>query len=324
MNIRPLHAGDPWLVELERLLVKNHNRGLSTFGALKKDGTIVLGGFAHEQLIACGIYCNYRDPSLHVGSHINLDRIQDIVQMKEVALYQIALLHAEQQHIDLVTATEALIVDFERSLVENYERYCLFITLMQEGNRRAGPLYKRLGFKKAGRPSMLMSFSFHNRLITFPSVTSVPDNLVLKSFAEVTEERLKDVAECYQRVFLKSSDISVREMYDDPLIQVISAPDFDRHLSFLLMTREDQRVVGFMLSQRPMPRKIHVMAAGLLPEYRGQRLPYRCFPEISRRAREQNVDDATFVTTLPRVARLTLRAFGAKELDQLQTFIKVG
>jgi ribosomal protein S18 acetylase RimI-like enzyme len=323
MNIRPLHTGDPCLIPLERMLVKSHNRSLSNFGALNKDGTVVLGGFAQDQLIAYGIFCNYRDPSLHVGSHINLDRIRDILQMKEVGLYQITLLYAEQQHIDLVTATEALIVAFEQWLAENYERYCLFITLMREGNRRARPLYKRLGFKKAGRPSMLMSFSLRRRPLAFPRVIPALDNLVLKPFDEITEERLKDFAECYQRVFLQSSDIDDRETYD-PLVQVTSAPDFDRHLSFLLMTRDDQRVVGFMLAQRPMPQKIHVMAAGLLTEFRGQHLPYRCFPEISNRARAQNVHDATFVTTLPRVVRLTLRAFGAKEVDQLQTFIKVG
>jgi len=284
---------------------------------------VVLGGFEGEELGAFGIFCDYRDPTLHVGSQVDLDRIRDILEMPEVGLFQIALLHADEPRITPQDAAEALVTGFEEWLKEHYERYCLFITLMKDANRPARPLYKRLGFKKTGRSSSMMKFDLKKLERLIRRIPPLPDDLDPRFFDDATREDLRGFNECYEQVFLKGESMTGEDVAS-ALDHVTSTPDFSSRVSLLLLNRDDGRVVGFMLADHPAPSRIHIGVAGLLPEVRGRKLPFRCLPPIARRAFEMGADHATFVTTQSRVARLTLRAFGAREEDRLQTHYKIG
>ncbi|NOZ01167.1 MAG: hypothetical protein GXP54_04680, partial [Deltaproteobacteria bacterium] len=323
MNIRRLEPDDPALDAADTMLTKAHGRGLGVWGAGPEGRTLVFGGFHGDDLAAVGILQDYRDPALHVGSQLDLDRIRDILEMKEVGLYQIALLHAHEPLATPQGAAEALIPAFEDFMKGRYERYCLFITLMKRANKLALPLYRRLGFKKSGQPSSLMSFDLKKLGRVIRRIQSLPNDLEPRFFDEATEKELKGFADCYGRVFL-DDDATDNGEVAAALERVTSMPDFSARVSLLLLDRHDKSVVGFMLADRPEPGRIHIGVAGLLPRVRGRRLPYRCLPPIAERAFELGIERATFVTTQGRVARLTLRAFGAREVDQLGSYYKIG
>ena len=322
MNVRPLEANDPALADVERLLDAHHGRKLASFGVDEAGHALVMGGFLEDRLCGFGFFRSYRDPRLHVGSQVDLRRIRDIVEMPEVALYQIALVHAEESLVELADAATALIGAFERWLDERFERRCLFITLLGRGNKQARPLYRRLGFKKAGT-STLMRFDLSRLRWVLDRIQPLPEELEPCFFDAATDAQRVDFAECYRQVFLSRDPLPGADV-DRALADITNTPEFSERLSLLLVRRSDGRVVGFMLADRPESTRMHVGVAGLLPEVRGQRLPYRCLPPIAHRALELGIDHATFVTTQRRVARLTLRAFGAREMDQLQSYFKVG
>ncbi|MBN1947944.1 MAG: hypothetical protein JW797_19915 [Bradymonadales bacterium] len=322
MDVRPLDPADPALAAIEEMLGEHYRSNLASYGALSREGTVLFACFEDSQPIAFGIFRNYRDPELHVGSHIDLDQLADILQMEEVGLYQVALLHA--RHPDrLVETTEALLAAFEGWLVEHYQRHGIFITLFEKGNRLARPLYKRLGFKKVGRPSSLMRFDLHRSDRFFRKIPPLPEALVVRFFEEVGEAEKESFAECYRTVFLRSARPDPSSVFS-ALTRVVSAPDFDPYLSCLLWSHQQERVVGFMLAQRPEPLQPHILVVGLLPEFRGQRLPLRCFPFIARRALAQGLSRGTFVTTQSMVVRLAMRAFGARQIERIQPYLKVG
>ncbi len=320
MTTRVIETDDPAIEEAERILREGFGRGLDAFGGAAVE---VVGGFEGGALVALGLFRDYRDPALHVGNELDLERLRDIVEMPEVGLYQVALLHAKEDRIALKDAAKDLVTGFEALLERRFERYCLFITLMREANRPALPLYRELGFKASGRPSHLMRFDLEALEGRLRRIPPLPEGMQLRFFDEAGEQERTGFVGCYRRVFLKGVAPGAAAL-DRDLSRVTSGPDFFAPLSVLLKDGRTGEVLGFLLAERPAPDRMHITAAGLLPQIRGLRLPSRCMPAIARRALDLGVKEARFVTTRGRVVRLALRAFGAREVDRLDTYFKVG
>lgn len=320
MNVRALDRGDPARETAAQLVAAQRGASLAALGA-DDERSVLLGGFEGERLVAVGLFRDYHDPRLHVGTPLDAARSRDLLGLEGVGLYQIALLLGDEAHVSQAAAAERLLGAFEGELAARFERHALFITLLDRANRPARPLYRRLGFRPKGAASSCLTFDLRRLGPALRRIPPLPAALDARFFDDATAADRAGFARCYEAVFgAAGGAVDVGVALDD----VLRAPDFAAELSLLLRTRADGAVVGFMLADRAGPGRMHIGVAALLPAWRGQRLPWRCLPPIAARALARGIGEATFVTTLGRVVRLTLRAFGARETDRLQLWCKVG
>ena len=88
MEIRLVDALDPAMNAIERILLERHKEKLPSYGCLSDGSTLIMASFEGESPDAFGIFRSYRDPGLHVGSHLQLDEIRDIIEMETVLRHE--------------------------------------------------------------------------------------------------------------------------------------------------------------------------------------------------------------------------------------------
>ena len=318
MRIRRVDSKDPALGSVQQLLAgTNSAPGLAVS---PEEGVLLFAGFEDEAAVCAGVFQDYRDPTLHLGNHLDPGRFGDILERPDVGLFQVALLRADEAHIALQDAATALINAFEAWATKRFARTCLLITLLQQGNRRARPLYRRLGFKKAGRSSRLMQIPLPDVKDPRDASPMLPGGMQLVFLEDADATDMEGLAVCYRSVFLRGEGANwdITELLGPGRV----GPGISERVSVLLRTAEG-RVGGFMLADVVAGSVLHIHAVGLVPELRGQRIPELCMPLVIQRARAEGGESAQFVTAQARVDRLARRAFRARRLDQLQLHIKV-
>ena len=319
MRIRRVDAEDPALGRVQRLLAGT--RSSVGLAVSPEEGVLLFAGFEDEAVVCAGVFQDYRDPTLHLGNHLEPGRLGDLLERPDVGLFQVALLRSDEERVSLQDAATALIQGFEGWATERFARTCLLITLLQQGNRRARPLYRSLGFKKAGRSSRLMQIPLPDVPDPGDASPMLPDGMQLVFIEDADAADLEGLAVCYRAVFLRGEDAQ-RWDIADLLGPGGVGPGVSERVSVLLRTAEG-RVGGFMLADVVAPGVLHIHAVGLAPELRGRRIPKLCMPLITQRARAEGAESAQFVTAQARVDRLTRLAFRARRLDRLQLHIKI-
>ncbi len=316
-----LDEDDPLRTRVEDRVRQRYGRPPEAFGLDRRASTAVAAVLDDDGLAGFGIFRDYRDPRLHLGNVVDLQRLGDVLGRPEVGLYQVALIEAEEGRLADADAARATVGAFREWLGRSFQRYALFITLQERANRRAVPLYHELGFRPTGAPSRLMRLDFDRLARRIARAPALPPDLDPVFLDGATAAQREGLAEAYARVFLGAAGgTTVQAQLDG----VLSQPEACPELSLLLVRRGDGRVAGFLLADRPAGDVAHVGVVGVVPECRGQRLPFRSMPLLRDRAGALGVRAATFVTSSDLVVRLVLRAFGATEIDRLSTWFQVG
>jgi GNAT superfamily N-acetyltransferase len=322
--VRLLKCGDHALNDIERILNDIHGNSVYTPGWGPDEEAVIFGGFLEDALVSFGVLCDYSHPRFHVGRHVDHEHFLNFLREEEVGLYQIVMLHADEKTVHLHEVAGILIEAIEQWLSERFHRYCLFITLKLHADKSDFPVYERLGFKKTGSSAELMCFDLNGIKRPKKNRPALPENLTVRFLDDGKKEDDRAISECYRRVFF---DGQVHDQYQVASMIVnglTNAPDFAPHLSLLLLQCLDQQAVGFMLAEQTDSQSMHISVVGLLPELRGQWLPYRCFPLIAERARSYGIHRVTFVSSQHSVARMAMKVFSARELDKMQTIVKMG
>lgn len=322
MTLKRIEAETGEFDSFTRALNEHVGKSPGDFRAGAADsGTVILGNFDGERLRAFAIFQPYRDPTLHLGGMIDPGYLRHLDEMKDVALYNISLIHSLEGDDALADFARELIGGFEEMILEEYEEYCLLISLLKKANRIAMPLYRSLGFKKRGGESYFMELDPLDIVDRYGKAEKEEGGIVVKTFEELDEKDFVGLAACYGKVFASQID---EETVMHNLRSIIARPSFMPGLSVAVTDTSRGEVIGFCFIERGEDKSLYINAAGLIEGFRGGGVSMRSFSWVMENCAQQGWRAASLVTASEKLKSAFEKMICARPKDTLVWFIKCG
>ncbi len=279
--------------------------------------SVVLAAVAGSTLTGFCIFQDMRAPDAHHGTTFDIEATRRLLEMEEVGLFRIALIHSLKGPDHLGALTEQILDASEEILARNYTNHALMIPLMKKANAPAFDLWRRLGFKERG----LSSYCLETDLAPHApgSAVPLPEEIEIRFMDGMKRFPLRSIAQCYARIFLDASEVDAAQ---GMVAAILSSPGFSPELSMLARRKGSGGVVGFLLAERLLPGKINITVVGHLNKYRARGLPFHGFPRFAARCLDRGIDCATQMTSTGGVARLVTKRLGGRVTEELVWMIR--
>lgn len=272
-----------------------------------------------KKLLGFGVFHDMKDPAHHPGTAFDMDRAQELMEMKEVGLYRIALLHSTDPKKRLAKMTRRMLAAVEQILEKRHEQHALVIPLLRKANEPAFPLWEELGFSLQGMTSYYMETDLTPFALPRPLV-DLPDGIEVVFMEGLRRYPIRSLARCYASVFLSPQRTDASEAV---LNSIVGSAHFAPHLSLLVRSKKSKKVVGFLLAEQDgPPDRINITVVGLFRRYRAMGVPLYCFPLFAARCLDNGIRTATQVTSRQRVVHLIETYLGGRISDELVWLIR--
>jgi len=280
----------------------------------------VLATTRNSQLQGFGVLHDLRDPSRHPGTAFDVDAARELTAMHEVGLFRIALLHSCIGTDYLASLTQQVVRAADASLAQRFERHALVMPLLENANRLAFPLFRKLDFRPRGIVSYCMETHLRSRASPRPRV-SLPGHLEVVFMDRLGSAPVSGLSRCYAEVFLHASQ------YEHSLAVVrgiVDSADFDLGLSLAVRTAESKETVGFLLAERKQGSdRANITVVGLHKRHRSLSVLFHCFSLFASRCIERGVLTTTQITSRHKVVRLVRDRLGGEVADRFIWLIRV-
>lgn len=282
--------------------------------------TLLFGRYDQNELVAFALFQPYTDPGLHIGSRIALDQFKRMTG-EDTAIYVIRLIYSFKGNHILKASAEALIAGCEDYLRTTWRTYCLMISLYENANQKAFPMYADLGFrKKDGTESYAMAIDIAAFLKRYVYAKSLNKNFIFESLDHLTDDVFHGLVNCYRDIFTPELPF---QFIVAQLRGVLAGPTVLRDLSAIIIENTiHRRVVGFCLVSRDQGKRVFITAFGMAEAYRKGLAAAKLFYPIMKNCHEKGYTGARLSTASARLKSAFTRILGATLEDTVNWHIK--
>jgi|GEM_PF-7124225 len=301
-------------------LKKEVNKEPEDFGITSEDkSTLILCGFSEKGLESFAIFRSFLDLSLHIGTMVEPSYLKSLKEIENAEIFEISIVRTTGSNDKLAEATTEFIGEAERILLDRAEACCLMISLLEKGNAKSFPLWKKLGFKRKGGKAYLMELSLIDVVKRYGKVSKREGEILLKTFDELNDDNLKTLASCYSKIFAPSLEGEVYHY----LQKMISKKSFLKNLSTVVCNLSNgEEVIGFCFIERENDSRIYISAAGLNENMRGKGVSMRSFSWIMENCINCGYKKASLVTASRKLKSFFSRSICAHHVDNVVRYIK--
>lgn len=282
--------------------------------------TLLFGWYDQNELMAFAQFQPYTDPGLHIGNTIALEQFHRMT-CEDTAIFVIRLIYSFKGNHILKASAEALISGCEDYLLETFREYCLMISLYDNANEKAFPLYSELGFKKKdGTESYAMAIDIFAFLNNYVYGKPLKENIVFKSLDHLSVEEFYGLVDCYRDIFTPQLPF---QFVAAQLKGFLTGQILLKGLSAIIIDKAaHETVVGFCWIARHQKKSIYINAFGIAKNYRKGFTAAELFYPIMKKCNEMGYEKAKFSTGSARLKNAFQRILGATLEDIVCWHIK--